>query len=293
MVFPTTTRVFQTGPRPDPIYALVAGLYGCALLAPLGFIALAETITGVGLFTVGVFATVTVVTAVVGSAAARTPGLAVEIGRHRFAWLLAVVPIALFALLICGIATDIIPLSVDSDVGWWLLGLIAGTFLGLLLVGMSRTRYANARLSDVTDLAQWNAWFPRRRRRIVNAILVIGFLCIPAGIAAEELLGYEWGFALGQVVFTLTLVASIGKPYGRTIRASDAGITVEHGIFRRFRPWSAFESYTLTDDALVVHTTPWWRPAMRCDTDRIEAIDQVTDALETHLPSGSRRTTKY
>lgn len=293
MVFPTTTREFQTGPRPDPIYALVAGLYGCALLAPLGTIVLAETITGVGLFTVGVFATVTVVTAVVGGTAARTPGLAVEIGRHRFAWLLAAVPFAWFGILIGGIAADIIPLSVDSVVGWSLLGMVPGLFLGLLLLGMSRTRYANARLSDATDLAQWNAWFPRRRRRIVNAILVVGFLCVPAGIAAEELLGYEWGFVLGQVVFTLTLATSIGKPNGRMIRASDAGITVEHGIFRRFRPWSAFESYTLTDDALVVHTTPWWRPAIRCDTDRIEAIDQVTDALGTHLQSGSRRTTKH
>lgn len=287
----STTREFRSGPRPDPIYALVVGLYGCALLAPLGIVVLTTAIGNAALLMLGGFATVTLVTAVVGSAAARTPGLAVVIGRHRFAWLLAVVPIALFALLIGGAEASIAPWSVDSVVGWSLLGMISGLFFGLLLTGMSRTRHANARLSDATDLAQWDAWFPQRRRRVVSAILVVGFLCIPAVIAAEEFLGYEWIFDLGRVAFTLALATSIGKFYGRTIRASDAGITVEYGVFRRFRPWSAFESYTLTDDALVVHATPWWRPAIRCDTDRIDEIDLVTDALGSHLPSGSERTT--
>ncbi len=291
MASSTTTRDFQRSPRPNPIYALVVGLYGCAILAPLGIIALTTAIGNTALLTFGGFATITLVTAVVGSATARTPGFAVVIGRHRFAWLLAVVPIVWFGLLIGGAEAGIAPWSVDSVVGWSLLGMISGLFLGLLLTGMSRTRHANARLSDATDLAQWDAWFPQRRRRVVSAILVVGFLCIPAGIVAEELLGYEWGFVLGQTAFTVALATSIGKPNGRTIRVSDAGITVEHGIFRRLRPWSAFEGFTHTDDALVVHTTPWWRPAIRCDTGRIESIDQVTDALESHLPSGSERTT--
>lgn len=287
----STTRDFQRGPRPDPIYALVVGLYGCAILAPLGIIVLTTAIGNAALLTFGGFATITLVTAVVGSAAARTPGIAVVIGRHRFAWLLAVVPIAWFGLLVGGAEAGIAPWSVGSVVGWSLLGMIPGLFLGLLLVGMSRTRHANVYLSDATDLAQWEAWFPRRRRRIVDAILVVGFLCVPAGIVAEELLGYEWGFVLGQTAFTVALATSIGKPSGRTIRVSDAGITVENAITRRLRPWSAFEGYTRTDDALVVHTTAWWRPDVRSDTDKIEAIDQVTDALGSHLPSRSERTT--
>lgn len=291
MVPTTASRDVQTSSRPDPVYALIVGLYGCALLAPIGIVVLAETITAVGVFTFGVLATVTLVTAVVGITAARTPGLAVAVGRNRFAWLLAVVPIALFALLIGGAEAGITPWSVDSAVGWSLLGMVAGLLLGLLLRGMSRTRYANVRLSDVTDLAQWEAWLPRRRRRVVNAILVVGCLCVPAGLVAEELFGYEWGFALGQMAMTVALAVGIGRPNGRTFCVSEAGITVENGITRRIRPWSAFTGYTLTDDALLIHTAQWWRPTIRCDTDRIERVDQVTDALGAYL-SGSEQVTK-
>lgn len=288
MVFSTTTREFQNGPRPDPIYALVVGLYACALLAPLGFIAVAGILTDVALFTLFVFATVAVVTAVVGSAAARTPGLAVKVGRDSRSWLLMAVPVVLFALLFGGAEAAITPLSSDSVVGWSLLGAMAGLFLGKLVELMSRTRYANTRLADETHLAQWDGWLPRRRRRIVSAFLTVGCLCVPAGLAVEELLGYGWGFALGQLAFTASLLVGVGRPNGRTFRVSDAGLTVENPIFRRLRPWSAFSGYTLTHDALSLHTAQWWRPTIRCDTNRIEEIDRVTDALDTHLPESGQ-----
>lgn len=288
MVFPTTSWNFRNGPRPEPIYGVVVGLYGCAFLIPLGAIAVAGILTNVIVFTLGAFATVTVVTAVVGLAVTRIPGLAVEIGRYRRLWALWATPGALFLLLSVGAETGITPWSVDSVVGWSLLGMVAGTLLGGVVVMMSRTRYANARLSDETDLAQWEGRLPRRRRRIVTAITGVGCLCVPVGLGAQELFGYEWGFALGQMAFTASLVVDIGRPNGRTYHVTDAGMAVEHPFARRLRPWSVFTGYTLTDDALLIHTAQWWRPTLRCDADEIEGIDRVTDALGAQLSESGR-----
>lgn len=288
MVFPTTSRDFRNGPRPDPIYAVVVGLYGCAFLIPLGAIAVAGILTNIAVFTLGVFATLTVVTTVVSLAVTRTPGLAVDIGRYRRLWALWAAPGALFLLLIAGAETGITPWTADSVVGWSLLGAVTGTLLGGVVVMMSRTRYANARLSDETDLAQWEGWLPRRRRRIVTAITGVGCLCVPVGLGAQELLGYEWGFALGQMAFTSSLVVDIGRPNGRTYRVTDAGMAVEHPFARRLRPWSAFTEYTLTADALLIHTAQWWRPTIRCDADEINEIDRVTDALGAQLSESER-----
>lgn len=71
-----------------------------------------------------------------------------------------------------------------------------------------------------------------------------------------------------------------GAANPQTFRVTDAGLVVERPLQRRLRPWSAFAGYTLTDDALVVHLTAWWRPDHRCDRADIEDVDAVVTALD-------------
>lgn len=46
-----------------------------------------------------------------------------------------------------------------------------------------------------------------------------------------------------------------------------------------------FDAYSHTDDVLVIHTAAWWRPAIRCDTTKIDELHHATDALCSHLSS--------
>ncbi|RRJ33694.1 hypothetical protein [Halocatena pleomorpha] len=279
-----TTRAFQDGPRPDPIYALVTGLYACALLIPLGSIVLAGFLTDAVLFTLVVVTATTVVITVVSVAVVYIPGLAIEIGYSGLSWTLCVVPMVVFILPIVGAIAGIVPGSFDSVIGWSLLGIVAGGFFGGLVVAMSWTRCANAQLSDAIDLTEGEAWLPRRHRRIVDAIGIVGGVGLTLGEIAEGLFGYEGSYLLGQVILVVAVTVHISCPHGRTYRVSDAGLAAERGFVRRFRPWSTFTGYTHAEDALYLHTAQWWRPTIRCDTDEIDEIDRVTDALSTHLP---------
>jgi len=71
-----------------------------------------------------------------------------------------------------------------------------------------------------------------------------------------------------------------GAANSRTFRVTDAGLVVERPLQRRFRPWAAISGYTLTDDALVVQQSAWWRLSHRCDRADIDDVDAVVTALD-------------
>jgi hypothetical protein len=78
----------------------------------------------------------------------------------------------------------------------------------------------------------------------------------------------------------------------RTFRVTDAGLVVDRPMLHRFRPWTAFTGYSLSDEALVIHRKGWWRQNLRCDRDDIDDIDAITEALEAVMadrPQSSRK----
>lgn len=264
--------------KPDGPYALVAGLYASAHLAPLILLAVSGVVTNGGVRYLTFLLTVTGVTAVSGWLVSRAPGLAVTVGRHDITWLLVVAPLAWFGGWYVGFG----PLGVDPPTfvaALSVLGVVGGMLCGLLLVTMSRTRHADAATADVTEFVAWEARWPRRWRRVASAVSIGAFAVGAVGFAGAFVLGDEWwGWGLYNVVFVGAVLMNVLNP--RTFRVTEAGLVVEHPFVRRFRPWSAFAGYEVTTDALVIEPTNWWRLAHRCDRDDIDDFDAATAALD-------------
>lgn len=262
--------------RPDAEYALVAGLYVAALLTPVVMLGLARAIADAAILYISFLGAVTGITIVAGWAVSRTAGLAVSLGRRDVTWLLAVVPFAWFVS-VFGTAGIV---GIEPPGIAVLLAMVTtggGLFLGLILITMSRTRHAAAVLKGSDDLAQWEARWPPRWRRVSVGVAIIASVGYVGGIVAQVAFGVDWAGSVSLLMFLWAPMAGAVNP--RTFRVTDAGLIVERPLQRQFRPWSAFASYELTDDALVIRPTAWWRPAHRCDRTDIEDVDAAVAAL--------------
>ena len=265
--------------RPDGQYAFVAGLYVAAFLAPALVLALSRVVMNAAVLYVGFLVAVAGVTAVAGWTVSRTPGLAVSLGRHDAVWLLAVLPFGWFVSVFGATAVGFEP--PDFAVPLAVIGTVGGMLLGLTLVAMSRTRHANAALAGAVDLAEWEARWPRRWRRAAGGISIVAFTASTLGIISAFAFDSEWGWRLYYLMFVGVVLMNLLNP--RTFRVTDAGLVIEHPLQRQFRPWSAYTSYELTDEALVIRPADWWRPAHRCDRTDIGDVDTTATALDDAL----------
>jgi hypothetical protein len=266
--------------RPDLEYAFVAGLYVAALVVPALVIALSRVVADAAVLYVGFLVAVTAVTAVAGRVISKIPGFAVRLGRHDVVWVLVVLPFGWFGGVFGADALHIhppaiaIPLAVFATAG--------GMLLGIVLVAMSRTRYADAILEGATEFAEWEARWPRRWRRVAGGVMICAFTASTVGFVAVLGFGLEWGWRLYYALFIAIPLMNLLNP--RTFRVTDAGIVVEHPVQRLFRPWSAFTDYELTADALVIRSAAWWRPVHRCDRADIEDVDAAVTVVDEWLP---------
>jgi len=281
----TGTAVSQpNAEHPDAPYAAVAGLYVAALFAPAVVLGLSTVVTDAGLLYISALAIGTVFTVLAGWGVSRTVGLAVSLGRHTATWLLAALPFAWFGGVV-GI-TAILGDPPGIAVLLAMLGTVGGMFIGLILTAMSRTRYATAALAESDEFAQWEARWPERWRHFaLGGMVVAGVLGI-GGLVFRFVFGPEWHWAgyLYFLVFLWTPFAGAANP--RTFRVTDTGFVVERPLQRRFRPWTAISSYTLTDDALVVQQSTWWRLSYRCGRADIDNVDAVVAALDDAVAAG-------
>jgi hypothetical protein len=266
--------------RPDISYSIVAGLYGGVLLVPLVALVLARVVTEAAVLYVCSLVVVACLIVSVGWAVSRIRGLAVELGRRDAAWLLGVLPFGwaggLFGATSLGLSLPAIavPLAI--------LGTGGGALFGIMLVSMSRTRHADAALERATRSAEWEARYPKRWRHVA---LVVALGLVALGVVqfvARSLLGLDTGWGFYYLFYFWVPLVVPANP--RTFRVTTAGLVVERPLQRGFQPWSGFTGYELTDDALVIRSAAWWRPAARCDTADIEDIDSVVAALDECLP---------
>lgn len=267
--------------RSDALYVLIAGLYVGVLATPAVMVALASSVTDAAGLYVGFLVALAALSGIAGLIVFRVPTIAVRLGRTDAVWFLVVLPFGWIVGVLGAPAVGIDPPTIA------VLGAVVGTaggmFLGIALVGMSRTRHAVAAVEDTTEHVVWEARWPERWRRLATGVLVVTFGLGMVGVAAVFALGREWGWSLYYVLFAGIPFMNLLNP--RTFSATDAGLVVGNPVQRQFRPWSAFAGYDRTDDALVIRSTAWWRPAHRCDIGDIEEAEAVVSALETYLPT--------
>ena len=273
----------STADYPDPSYAIAAGLYAAALLTPAVVLILSSALSGAAVLYLSFLGVVASIAIVAGWSVSRIRGLAVSLGSSTAVRLLAVVPLAWF-----------IGVFGSSAIGWKMpdiaaplavVGTGGGCFLGLVLIALSRSRYATAVLAASEEFTRWEARWPRRWRYLSVAGMVVAMVVGGVGIVVQFVFGVDWGGSLYYLLFIWTPLAGAVNP--RTFRVTAAGLVVERSPLRRLQPWSAFEGYTLTTDALIIQTAAWWRPAYRSDREDIagDELDTVVASLDELLTS--------
>lgn len=267
----------------DGFFGVLAGLYAAVLVAPAVVAALALRVTtDGGTLYVSLLATIVAVTAGVGYLA-RSERIAVRLGGTRWVWLALVVPFGYAGGFVLGAASE----SVSGVVvGVSMLGMLAGAFVGLGVTVAARNRHAKAVLASAEEYARFTARGPERDRRLVNWIVGLlmagGMIGFAASVVVPELDAVRWVFH-----FAIAVGAGlIGATAERTVAVTDAGLLVGNPVSKRVRPWSAFESYSVTDDAVVVHRagwSPWGLRDVRRDPEEVEDSEAVEAALGRFL----------
>jgi hypothetical protein len=264
---------------PDPSYAIAAGLYVAALLAPVVVLILSLALSDAAVLYLSFLGAVAGIAVVAGWSVSRIRGLAVSLGGNTAVRLLAVFPlvwsVGVFGSSAVGREVPDIagPLAVVGTGG--------GFLLGLLLIALSRSRYAMAVLTDAEEFAQWEARWPRRWRYLSLVGMVVAVVAGGVGIIVQFVFGVDWAGSIYYLMFIWTPLAGAANP--RTFRVTAAGLVVERSPLKRFQPWSAIKGYTLTNDALIIQTTAWWRPAYRSDREDVEELNTIVASLDEML----------
>lgn len=258
----------------DAFFGFLVGLYAAALVAPVVTMGVALRVTTeASLLYLTLLGSVTAVVAVVG-VAARRESLAVSLGGTRWTWLAVVAPFGYLAALFAGVVVGTDLPGVVGGLAF--LGALAGMLVGFGLVVAARNRYSKAVLADAETFARWSARAPERDRRIAKAGAVAVFVLGISGFVASvvfEFPPFQW---VGNLLVPMA-VGFIGATNERTLTVTDDGLVVKRPLNRRVRPWSAYESYSVSEDALVVHRagrSAWGLRDVRCD---IRDVGDATD----------------
>lgn len=268
----------------DGFFGFLVGLYVAVLVAPVVTAAVAYLVTtdGATLY-VTLLGTVVAVVAVVGYFG-RSERLAVRLGRTSWVWLAMVAPFGYFAGFFVGIAVERVSGVV---VGLSMFGMIVGLFVGIGLAVAARNRHAKAVLAGAEEYARFDARGPERDRRLskwaVGLLLGAGMVGFVVSLVVD---GAEWLRTVSHLLIGGG-AGLLGLTTERTVAVTDEGLLVGNPVSRRIRPWSAFESYSVTDDAIVVHRAGWSVGGLldvRRDPEDIEDVGTVESALSRFLP---------
>lgn len=276
----STLRVEElASTRPsDPVFGIAAGLYLALLLSPavLLFVSVADANDPATLY--GAFlATGAVTLALTGLVFSRRPGLVPRLGSSRLTWLPA-----LLGVVAAGGALA----SFEFGGGVSVLGVFLGLFaalVGLPVGALAHSRYAAAVLERAPEQAVFESGWPDRARK--RLFTVVGVAAALSGVAfvVGVVAGPDWLVTVGQSVFAVVLGVT-GYARSRTASVTPAGLAIRDPLFTRLHPWSAFEGYSRTDDAIVLRRR--WRVDLRFAVDDLDASAGVEEAIARHLATG-------
>lgn len=290
----STRGTLQTPERLDTRVGVVAGLYVAALLSPALVLVVVRWLDlGSGQLALGLLGAVgMVLTAVVAWQVTRRGGL---VAWFNSTWVALLVPavglvpmLAYFVLMITHLALYVAELEAEnaaSLVGFtgFFLGIAAGC-LGSVLVYMARARLVDATVDDGDVDVEWTAGWPRRARFkfAIGTLVVLGSLF---GLAFQQL-----GWRATQTLFPGGIALALGinnLTSEHTYRVTPAGLEQRRGkrwfVSRQLTPWSQFEGFSVTEDAITLHR-PLPHVDVRCSRwDVTIAEEDVVAALEAHL----------
>lgn len=261
----------------DPLFGLVAGLYGSLLVTPPAVFAVARLVSGDPAVLYGaVLATLTIATGLGWWATERVDGLAPRLGAT---WT-RVAPAALgLGYAVAGLSS----LAVTGAVG--VLAMFAG--LGAMALGgvlgvMARTRYTDSVLADSERDCEFTAGWPdRARNRLLAAVLPLWVVGV-AGFASVYVTPELWPLTVAQILFPVG-IAIFMQSEQREYAVTAAGLEQRLPVARRLLPWERYTGYTRTADALVVHRS-WWFDG-RFALDDLDDPDAVEAAIARYLPT--------
>ena len=261
----------------DPLFGVVTGLYLALLATPPVVFAVGRLVTSDGAVLYGT--TVSAATAVVGLGwltTARVDDLAPRVGATRLRWTLAVLPVG-YALL------GFVALDVAGVVAILAFFFGTGAMVGGFVLGvMARTRHAVTVLDDVETECEFRAGWPSAAKHrlglVAAAATALAFGCFLAGTFTDRMLLQY----VGQLLIPVGLV-SYTSAEPRTFTVSSAGLEQRLPVARRLVGWDAFDGYSRTADALVLHRR--WRLDHRFALADIDDPDAVGAAIGRYLPA--------
>ena len=259
----------------DPVFGVVTGFYLALLVTPPVVFAVGEFVTAdaAGRYVTAVVTGV-VVLGLGWLTTERMDGLAPSIGATRLRWALAALPVG-YAL--AGFGSLEQTGSVGVVAFFFGIGAMA---VGFVLGVMARTRHADAVLDGVERECEFRAGWPDAARRrltyAAGAVTVVAAVYFLVGIFTDRF----WLQSVGQILVPVGIV-SYTSAEPRTVTVSAAGLEQRAPVARQLMSWDAFEGYTRTDDALVLHRR--WRPDHRFALADLEEPDAVETAIARHL----------
>jgi len=260
----------------DPLLGLVVGLYAALLLVPVAVLAVERLVTdSAGALYGAVLVALAVVTAVGWSAGGRWGDSLVGLGGSPLRWL----PAVLGGAAATGWFATLHSSGTAGAVGFF-FGLFA-MVAGFALAVMCRTRHTDAVVGATATEREFSAGWPRRARsrarRLTVAAAVVTGVAFVAGLLADV----GWLRIAGQILFP-AVIGTVSWSEERTYTVSSAGLEQRNPVARRLFRWEAFDGYSRTDDALVLHRP--WRVDTRFALADLEDADAVEAAVAGHLP---------
>lgn len=263
--------------RGDPLFGVVSGFYLALLVVPPVVFAVGRVVTAdaAGRYVAAVV-TAAVVLGLGWLTTERSAGLASRVGATPLRWALAALPVgyALVGFASLGRTGVVGVVAFFFGVGAMVVGFVLGV--------MARTRHTDAILDGVEVDREFRAGWPEAAKRRLGiaavVVTVAAALCFVVGILTD------WFplQAVGQILVPVGIV-SYSSTEQRTFTVSEPGLEQRKPVARRLTPWDAFEGYSRTDDALVLHRQ--WRIDSRFALADLEDPDAVEAAIACHLPA--------
>lgn len=286
MEFSTSRGAIQSPERVDTIFGLVSGLYVASLISPAILLIVAERLnTTTAILALGAF--VVTISAIVCWSVKRRSDIVSRFDSPWMAWLLPLVgAVPVFGYIRSVITYVAIYLSDDVTVGaanviglaGFLMGIVA-TFMGSALVLMARKRLANASVDEAEVSVEWRAAWPQPRRFWVLLLPLLTVVPI-VGLGSLWLLD---GPIFGIVIAFPLLVALIRLGSERTYRVTPAGLEQRLLFSCRLLPWSQFDGFRVTNDAIVIQQPLPHINIFISRSDIYEQEEAIISALEKQL----------